>query len=606
MSQIRKRPLASREDTAEGPVPTPPVPVHTNLAGFDAFDDSMNLRVFDRLFVLYHSNPDADIIVEEEDEIRGAENHDLSIFKNIDSSFLDDSLLSNMREALKLRPRSSNDTLRFVLAIFRGRLGSYLPEQPSINKVAWPWTLSHSTRTMLCDILADSLYHELLFNPHLDWKALSEQDSEWSGSFIFIICLVPPRESIPSSVGSLLQAIVKYSRENEGWSPMDVFSYQIRAVTRHHHDWPVRSMLFLFQSLKTLEAEVAEKCLQYIAHTTFVAHTGPVHKIYDYLLTELEHPFTHANDIVAPTPEILGVLLELGGIILHKYTAEQAQNQEKLTTLSSSMRDLLNFVLTAVSKSQNILPNFTLRTPLTSVSSGTELASVLADLFVTPRMTFPLLSFFITRSHFLVPLDTVHGSNSFPELVRRVRRSHGECLLVLSACTSFFEDKKTLLQRLARTVLLRLAYLAYMLPTDVDADSITHWRRMFSAIIACIEKDESGGPRAHTSLCQEQHDSTCEAAFAILHEIHNCDDHHEPEEGNVESFIAQSQVPDEMVEEDTGFIHTIYDEQTEKPLHSPLSRASPSSNVAGVVPIPTGSDPVSTSKGVDGTTAVVM
>ena len=221
----------------------------------------------------------------------------------------------------------------------------------------------------------------------------------------------------------------------------------------------------------------------------------------------------------------------------------------------------------------------------------------------------------------------------------------GECLLVLSACTSFFEDKKTLLQRLARTVLLRLAYLAYMLPTDVDADSITHWRRMFSAIIACIEKDESGGPRAHTSLCQEQHDSTCGAAFAILHEIHNCDDHHEPEEGNVESVIAQSQVPDEMVEvlghsvcsrhaidpisgtkfwrlkrveemnhtqpgtivkEDTGFIHTIYDEQTEKPLHSPLSRASPSSNVAGVVPIPTGSDPVSTSKGVDGTTAVVM
>lgn len=186
-------------------------------------------------------------IEEEEDTLRSAADNDLIIFRNIDASFFDDTLLTVMQEALHRRPHPLRDTLRFVAQVFQSRLGFHISEGavveigPVMKTTPWPWTLSRTARYALVSILADAMDSELHRGSLVDWEKLSEEDSEWSVSFAFIISLLDPKDSIPSSFAHLFEGINRHNTEDAdltSYNPLDTFSYQMRTLVQLDSRWP--------------------------------------------------------------------------------------------------------------------------------------------------------------------------------------------------------------------------------------------------------------------------------------------------------------------------------------------------------------------------------
>ncbi|KAF7795419.1 hypothetical protein EIP86_006577 [Pleurotus ostreatoroseus] len=409
---------------------------NTTLDPFGPFTDYLNIRILNQLSKFF-TQPKA--ASKEEDDLRSAEVNDLMVFRNIDHSFLDDTLLARMSDALKLRPPPVKDMLQFVLAVVRHRLELCIPEALSevSPKVLWPWTLTRGVRSSLADALAESMCSQLLVGSSIDWGELFGRDSEWSTSFAFVVLLTDPNE-IPSAALRLIHASTQSAIERPSyWNSLDVISYPMRNLVQYDDSWPVQSLMLLVRSLELLKAEEAACCLAYVVHVSFIDPTGrPNKRSYRQLLERARIADDHT--VMQPTPQRIVVLLEAARVILHKYTLEQTDGRNEFP---SAIEDLLEFVLDVIPIVQERQSDFDLSDPLTPMSHSDEpsLSRVLTDMFTTPQLIHSLLDlFFRNPRHLPIPTDSSYHKQSFPELVGDVRCSQDENILILSNCASFF------------------------------------------------------------------------------------------------------------------------------------------------------------------------
>ncbi|KAF7793653.1 hypothetical protein EIP86_004768 [Pleurotus ostreatoroseus] len=368
------------------------------------------------------------LLSEEEDDLRSIVDNDLIVFRHIDSSFLDDNLLSLMQQSLQLQPRPLNDTLNFVIIIFKSRLGSY-PVKSSAqsdlpDSILWPWTLSRMARAAMAGILADSVVYELSYRRPRRWRMLSKTDSVWSTCLALIILLVTPHE-IPSPVSRLIQALAQDVLKGRICrNPLDVFSYQMRTLAQHDASWPVRSLMLLAQSLELLRAEDAAHCLAYVTHTSFIAPDGhPIEDIYQRFLGRAgSNTLASDGDVILPSAQSIVTLLEAARVILHRYTLEQT---DTVVQFSPSIEGLIAFVLDAIPVIRETLFSNDLRESLTTTALDEHgLDRALTDLFTTPNTTQALLHFFLYRPrHLPTPNNPSYHDKSFRNLMCNVNCS---------------------------------------------------------------------------------------------------------------------------------------------------------------------------------------
>lgn len=377
-----------------------------------------------------------DLLRGEEDMLRSADDNDIVIFCDVDAVFLDDRLLDSMRRTLRQRLNPLADAFQFVIAVVQRRSGFTLAEAASRNierQQPWPWTLSHFLRAALVDMLVESMQYELLRMLPNDWRGLSVQDSEWSGSFAMLVSLVSPHDVTSSSVTRLFEELTTYRLKHEDeYTPLDAFLYQMNTLVSFDSDWPARSLLFLAQALETLKPEDAEQCLRYISYMSFVDRRGgPSVDTYRHLFAS--YPCNNDGYVVVPTPESIGrggsmdtyypllkcnmgdvnaltpqtiiALLGVAHVILHRWILEQTQS---LSKFPEWITILLEFVFEAV---PGVINLYDFHAPLTGASDGPGLYRVLADLFTTPHTTRALLHFF--ADHLLLLPSSLQSDQAF-------------------------------------------------------------------------------------------------------------------------------------------------------------------------------------------------
>ncbi|KAF7800074.1 hypothetical protein EIP86_011317 [Pleurotus ostreatoroseus] len=392
-------------------------------APFGPFDDYLNVQILNQLskFVTQPKTTS-----EEEDALRRADVDDITVFRNIDRLFLDDTLLSRMLEIFLLRPQPLNDMLRFVVAVVQTRLELCIPEAFSMvpPKILWPWTLARGVRSSLANALADSMCSQIQYGPWIDWWELSRTDSEWSTALAFLVLLANSNE-IPSAVPRLIHVSTQYAiKQDFYWSPLDVFSYQMRIMVQCDDNWPVRSLMLLAHSLELLKAEEAARCFTYVVLVSFIDPTGyPDGRSHRRLLERARLDTLADDNVMRPSPQRIAVLLEAARIILRKYTSEHTESQSRFPL---DIQELLEFVLDAIPIVQKRQSGFDLSDPLTPMSHSDEpsLSRVLTDLFTTSQTVHSLLEFFVRNpQHLPIPTDGSYHRSSFPELVSNVRCS---------------------------------------------------------------------------------------------------------------------------------------------------------------------------------------
>lgn len=506
------------------------------------YDDCMDLEILSELLADVVAE---DTVPEEEDVIRSTNRNDLIIFCNVDSAFFDDSLLARLPGALSQRPPPLHDVLRFVKTIVHRRIGlsspSFMPEATSARKrEPWPWTLSHSTRLAIVDILARTMEYWLHHSPK-KWATLATGDSDWSRSFIFLGSVASTREALPESVTSMFEWGSEHiGDEPGGWNFFDLLSYQLRAPAKSHPDWPARSLLFLAQSLETLKAEDASRFLQQITYNTFIdSSITPPNNSYGLLLERTTATDDIHGDCIMPTTQTIVAVLEVARIILHNVTLEQTQAQDSFPKFTSL---LLEFVFDAIPTVLKNLPDASFDQPLTGPLDGPGLYRVLTDLFTTPHTTRPLLHFLAIHSRFLSPSSQLDNDRFFLELIAHTDSSSRELLIVLQcgylfmthgageirimvldACTQFFTTQATSTSSIVDSpaALFRLCLLIYQFRCRADAESILCWKKLFAATHECYKHLIHHKPHSEPSICRrvnadDQHTGTCETAYAIL------------------------------------------------------------------------------------------
>ncbi|KAF7795418.1 hypothetical protein EIP86_006576 [Pleurotus ostreatoroseus] len=425
----------------------------------DAFDEYLNIQIFKKLSksVEFVTQPKA--ASKEEDDLRKAEVDDVTIFRNIDHLFLDDTLLARMLDILMLRPRPLNDMLRFVVAVVQSRLELCIPGTLSevSPKVLWPWTLTRSVRSALVDALAESMCSQLQHGSSIYWRWLSDRDSDWSASFAFVVLHTDPYE-IPSAVPRLIHASTQCAIKHLSYSPLDGFSYQMRTL-----------------SLKLLKAEEAVRCLAYVVHVSFIDPRGsPDRRTYRLLLDRLD-TLADEDNVIQPSQQRISVLVEAAGVVLHKYTFEQTESQD---TFPSDFEDLLEFVLDAIPLVEERHSGFDEPLVHPSHSEEPSLSQVLTDLFTTPHTAHSLLDFFVRNlRHVLLPTDSSYRYQFFPNLLWHENFSQEESILVLSNCASFFSKAAVSTRKSNRCALLRVCLLVYTFRTPTDDEVRAGWHR---------------------------------------------------------------------------------------------------------------------------------
>ncbi|KAF7795392.1 hypothetical protein EIP86_006550 [Pleurotus ostreatoroseus] len=515
--------------------------VETTVAEYHGYDDYMNLQVLKRLSS-YVS--DEDMFLEEEDKIRSEDGKDLAIFRNIDATFFDDSLLVNMQEALTQQPLPLLKMLRFVVTVVDCRLGFSLSDRTRVTEYdrrreRWPWTLSRHTRVILINLLTESMLYELNHRSSLTWEMwtkYSKEDSEWSTAFILLTSL-SSIEAIPDSVLSL------FHKFNSGWGPFEVFLYQMRTVSRYDPEWPARSLLLLAQSLKTLKAEDAESTLRYVSHVIFLDRTesSPLRTYRRLLrLAECELSAGYVRVIIPSIPQTIIALLEVARIILHNYILEQTQTRDQFP---EDMGDLLEFVFDVIPVVKKHVSSVDFDKPLTPASDGPCLNRLLTDLFTTPSTTGTFLNFLFKRSHLIAPEHPEVITSLLKRTIDRTRESptavkdeitltiilEDDDIAILNACTTFFVTQPSVTRSnslvhadLPVLVLLRLCRLIWSFYTFTDIGIVAYWERLFTAVHECYERimQDRRYHYAGRLTCRysstNEHSATCETAYAIL------------------------------------------------------------------------------------------
>ncbi|KAJ3548792.1 hypothetical protein NM688_g5251 [Phlebia brevispora] len=504
----------AQQQGALQPTLTAPSP---NSQQFPEFSDYMCVNVLRHVFnnnmlVEVPEAPHA----HEEAEIRSTDHNDLAVFANIDSLFLDDILLSNMREDLKRRPRPVAEVLPFVATLVRSRGGVLLPigDEASVPKLPWPWALSQRVRDTLMDILADSMLHELprIFPRRWDLLADAEgPDQSWIDAFVLIMALTSPQGSVGSeTVNSLLQQLSSC----EAWSALRIFTNQMVAMSKQDSDWASHCLSKIAFTWQASDPTNAARVLSWIVCNSFVDRY--IYVSADAFLRLLKRVEDPNPDFIAPTPHDVLVIFDIACVILHTYQAKHSTGEGQIKQFDDGIDRLLEFVLEAIPKLQKWLPRVDLLRPYIPAAEGIDLEHVLTEFFINPQFTYAYLNFFSRHSQYLSP-DNAPEIFSLYIIVDQIYDiENPTAISILNACATFFEEH-TGTRGVDLVGILRLCFLIYRVRTDDDREVLDCWHKVFHNAGACIDAMVDSRHKVdEDSTCQAGHTDLCSAASSLL------------------------------------------------------------------------------------------
>ncbi|KAJ3552684.1 hypothetical protein NM688_g4023 [Phlebia brevispora] len=395
---------------------------------------------------------------QEEAEVRSTDHNDLAVFVNIDSLFLDDYLLSNVRDDLQRRPRPVREVLPFVAALVRSRAVA-----------------------VAVGVIAQS-------------------------TFALIMALTSSQGSIASeTVNILLQQLSDY----ESWSQTSVFASQMVAISERDSGWPAYCLSRIGYAWQASNPEDAAASLRLVVHYSFVARD--IDDALLHLLECVEHP---NPDLIAPTPDDILVIFDIACIILHNYQAKHATGEGQIKEFSTNITRLLAFVFEAIPKLQKWLPDVGIGYLCIPAAEDINTYDVLQQFFENPHFTYALLLFLSDRLQYLSSYNAPRVF--FMTLTAAVSVDNATAISILNACTKFFEAHTGfgLLQPLAT---LRLCYLILRVLLNDNQEVLESWHRLFLNAIACINTANT----PHHTVCEDGgcevgHTDLCRAASNIL------------------------------------------------------------------------------------------
>ncbi|KAJ3530782.1 hypothetical protein NM688_g7662 [Phlebia brevispora] len=483
---------------------------------FPEFPDYMRISVFRHVFNNTLVEVPEAPYTQEEAEIRSTDHNDLTVFANIDSLFLDDILLSNVREDLKRRPRPVSEVLLFVVRLIRSRAG-ILPRIADVTsepKFPWPWSLSQRARNTLVDILADSMLHAFPRVSRDQWELLADAtgpDQSWSDAFVLIMALTLPQGSVASeTVNTLLQQLLSCGT----WSPLTIFTNQMEAMSRQDGGWASYCLSKIALAWQASDPTDAAWNLRRIVCAIFVGWDEGGDDAFLRLLDYVEEP---NPAFIAPTPRDILVIFDFACVTLHNFQVTDSTDEYQIENFNNAIGRLVGFVFKAIPKLEMWLPRVDLRSPHISATRGSDLNNVLTEFLMNPYFTYRYLLFLSRHSQYLSPDNA--PKTFLPDIVNQMGVIENPAAInMLNACATFFEAC-TGIEGMDVVDMLRLCTLIYRVQTDDDREVLDCWHKLFHNAGACIDAMVNSHHKVDSdedSTCQVGHSDLCSAASSIL------------------------------------------------------------------------------------------
>lgn len=391
----------SRKDVGETPTGDPRI--HSRFAEKDIKIDAQHVA----FFILGNHNLVDSTTLLEEDEVRGTEEHDLVILRQVDFILLDDHVLEMMRGALERRPPLGVKVLQFVVSAIRYRLGVPLhvakQNSPTIPPFASLEVLSPSTRVSLANILADSVLRELTKITVDEWQ--NNKVNWMDDSLLLIFALVPRQYPISSPVRSVFKQLLQPNSIGKDPGCILLATRVIAQAAGYFtsHEWQAHVLACLVEPLKVLDYAT----LRRIVHRGYV-DTDHRDVRYDsdtfgLVLKKVHQLSPEEHSIATIVPETLIVLVEVAAAILHTvFLSMKATSTERRDEpIPRPPRQLLEFVLEAVAVIDQVgYSSVGLKKP--SLVGGIGLDKVFTEFLTTPALVETTLDCLSTRSHVLL------------------------------------------------------------------------------------------------------------------------------------------------------------------------------------------------------------
>lgn len=379
-------------------------------------------------FAAYMDQDEA--VVHEEDITRNSEANDLVIFRQVDSLFMDDSLLSMMREALQRRPQPGEQVVKFVVEVMSHR-SDIAFDDPNIQHTAcvpWPWALSLAARASLLDMLADSISSELSRINTAQWSILSAAGPAWAVDALQLIFVLSSPSITPSQTVTTVLARLLQQSYVSCWMAL---GNQVKAaadyVTCNSNNWSARVFTCLAPAFALLPPSDAALSLEFIVDCGYLQPSDGAPQscdAYTEILAQarLSSRSSSSNSV---TPEVILILMEVACTVLHRFTLEDEPNASPYFPHSpETVEELIKFIFESVSILEKV-SGVVFAEPHTP--TGLALDKVLVDVLLTPHLVHPFLEI-LSRQAEVIFTKTFRNS-----LMRQLY------LISPGTCTSFWE-----------------------------------------------------------------------------------------------------------------------------------------------------------------------
>ncbi|KAF7791525.1 hypothetical protein EIP86_002541 [Pleurotus ostreatoroseus] len=421
---------------------------------------------------------------EETDLRRVEEDHDLVIFNYVDSTLLDDSILSTMRLVLLRRLHSAERVFAFVVACLRSRIISQTGNS-AITTVLALHTVSPTTRIYLVDILSDALHHELTKITVDDWY--TNGGVEWmDDALTLIFALIPPAHSIPENATILFHELLTPSPASGRYDGCGLLSDLVISTACGQptsEDWQAGVFRGLTDALKTVHPDIFRD----LAHWSYLQDeelSGET-ATFEHILGKIRESRTaNAGPTTLSFEPPVRTMVELAGLMLFtQVNTYKVGSDDDIERASPGFIGLLRFVVEAVPLLDDSPDSDSSGTSLIHphVPGGVALDRVFLAFFTSPSLVYCLMECFERYPRFL-SVDSANPLLFTPLLRLDAKSSISDN--TLAAMTQFFDSRCKTEASMDLMLTLQLCLIATSLPSDSDEVS----QALFRSIQHCVRR----------------------------------------------------------------------------------------------------------------------
>ena len=306
--------------------------------------------------LLAHTEPEK-LEVWEEDEVRQSDKFDLIILTALDLTLVDEGLTTIMRDALKQRPLTGEQTIRLAFGMLQRRATlSDIADGSSGKPHLDLRSLSRATCLSLANIVADRLMLEAQTVAPTQWS-----QSPWIvRAILFLVSLSPPNadcvaaETATAVFHKLL--FTATSPSPDGCALLALYVAAAEAVNTEGHGLS-RVLVSILGVLKASNGETAARALKYVVHWHCFdvnEHLADDTETFERFLEQLEKRESFSYRLA---PSTLVVMVQSAATILYS-SIDKVANDDMTYVMAAPLKDLLDFVLAGVSLSERLFPEY--------------------------------------------------------------------------------------------------------------------------------------------------------------------------------------------------------------------------------------------------------